>query len=51
VLQRVLGAGVGEHLAADTEQGTAVALDDRLERALVARAGEGDEPGVRLGPE
>ena len=49
LLQHVLGVlARGEHVAAEREQARLVPADQRLERGMVARADEGDEPLVRL---
>jgi hypothetical protein len=49
LLQRVLGARLGQVAAAVPQQRPAVALHDRLERPLVPGGGERDEPLVGLG--
>ncbi len=49
LLHRVLGAGLGQQSLGVAQQRPAVALDYLLERLLVARPSERDEPIVRLG--
>ena len=48
LLQRVVGGGRREQAADIEAQRRAIARDDRRERALVAGAGEGDQPLVGL---
>ena len=48
LLERVLGAALGQHAPAGAQELAPVALDDRLERPLVPVAGQRDEPGVGL---
>jgi hypothetical protein len=49
LLERVLGARLGQVLAAMAQERAAVALHDRLECPLVPGRGQGDEPVVGLG--